>query len=193
MRSMSKICTDASVTMMRVILRRLPAPAPAPALAIARGAQRLLVTALALSLALLVIAPVAGAAPSSVESFDKSTWLALVRDAKQPAIVVFTSVTCTHCPGAIASMARQRAARRSQVPLLIVSMDADDDASLLRDAHYAPADRLFAFRGNPQALQFAVNPGWRGMTPYVAFVDGKGNAKFVLGEPKPAVLESWLK
>jgi hypothetical protein len=133
------------------------------------------------------------AGPASVEAFDKSTWPALVRTARLPAIVVFTSVTCTHCPGAIANIARQRAAKASQVSLMVVSMDADDDAALLRDAHYAPADRLFAFRGHPQALQFAVNPDWRGMTPYVAFIDGKGGAKFVLGEPRTAMLDLWLK
>ena len=144
-------------------------------------------------LVLCAVAGAASAAPAAVETFDKTTWPSLVRTAKQPAIVVFTSVTCTHCPGAIASLAKQRAAKGSPVPLLVVSMDADDDAALLRDAHYAPADRLFAFRGNPQALQFAVNPDWRGMTPYVAFVDGKGSAKFVLGEPKAAVLDGWLK
>ncbi len=144
-------------------------------------------------LALATVTAPASAAPAAVESFDKATWPALLRNAKQPAIVIFTSVTCTHCPGAIANLAKQRAAKGSLVPLLVVSMDADDDAALLRDAHYAPADRLFAFRGNPQALQFAVNPDWRGMTPYVAFVDGKGSAKFVLGEPKAAVLDGWLK
>lgn len=149
--------------------------------------------ALAGLFALAALADVACAAPATVESFDKATWPALVRSARQPAIVVFTSVTCTHCPGAIAGIAKQRAAKGSQVSLLVVSMDADDDALLLRDAHYAPADRLLAFRGNPQALQFAVNPDWRGMTPYVAFVDGKGGAKFVLGEPKAAVLDGWLK
>lgn len=133
------------------------------------------------------------AAPATVEAFNKATWPALLRTTKQPAIVVFTSVTCTHCPGAIASLARQRTAQTSRTSLWVVSMDADDDASLLQDAHYAPADRLYAFRGNPQALQFAVNPDWRGMTPYVAFFDGKGGVKFVLGEPKAALLDGWLK
>lgn len=179
MRSMSKTCADVLAGSWRALLRRPQAVAAA-------------ITVVA-ALAATAAANVAMAAPTAVESFDKATWPALVRNAKQPAIVVFTSVTCTHCPGAIASLAKQRAAKGSPVPLLVVSMDADDEASLLRDAHYAPADRLFAFRGNPQALQFAVNPEWRGMTPYVAYVDGKGGAKFVLGEPRAAVLEGWLK
>ena len=179
MRFMSKTCADAAGG-LRALLKRPQAVAVAFTAAVA-------------ALAATAATTVAVAAPAAVESFDKATWPALVRSAKQPAIVVFTSVTCTHCPGAIANLAKQRAAKGSQVPLLVVSMDADDDASLLRDAHYAPADRLFAFRGNPQALQFAVNPEWRGMTPYVAYVDGKGSAKFVLGEPRRAVLDDWLK
>ncbi len=183
MRSMSKTCTDALAGSWRVLLER-----PQAFTATFAG----VVAALA-AVANVAVANVAVAAPAAVETFDKATWPALVRNARQPAIVVFTSVTCTHCPGAIANLARQRAAKGSQVPLLVVSMDADDDASLLRDAHYAPADRLFAFRGNPQALQFAVNPEWRGMTPYVAYVDARGGAKFVLGEPRAAVLEGWLK
>ena len=155
------------------------------------------VLALCVAAGVASVANIATAAPAAVETFDKTTWPALLRTSKQPAIVVFTSVTCTHCPGAIASLAKQRAqfsgSGRSPVPLLVVSMDADDDASLLRDAHYAPADRLFAFRGSQQALQYAVNPEWRGMTPYVAFVDGRGGARFVLGEPKAAVLQGWLQ
>ncbi len=176
---MSKTCADAPGG-LRALLKRPQAVVAAFTVALA-------------ALAATAATNVAVSAPAAVEAFDKATWPALVRNAKQPAIVVFTSVTCTHCPGAIASLAKQRAAKGSQVPLLVVSMDADDDASLLRDTHYAPADRLFAFRGNPQALQFAVNLEWRGMTPYVAYVDGKGGAKFVLGEPRKKVLEEWLR
>ena len=90
-------------------------------------------------------------------------------------------------------VAAKRKAAVSRTRLVVVSIDADDDAALLADPHYAPADRLFAFRGNPQALQFAVNPDWRGMTPYVAYVDGKGGVRFVLGEPDDRTLAVWLQ
>jgi hypothetical protein len=52
---------------------------------------------------------------------------------------------------------------------------------------------LFAFRGRAQPLQYAVNPDWRGMTPYIAYVDGKGGVRFVLGEPDERTLAIWLK
>ncbi len=133
------------------------------------------------------------AAPAAVEPFDKSSWPALTAARGAAAIVVFTSVSCTHCPGAIARLAAKRTALNPRVKLVVVSMDSDDDAALLRDPHYAPADRLLSFRGHSQALQYSVHPGWRGMTPYVAFVDGKGGVKFVLGEPKDNVSAEWLK
>ncbi len=168
--------------------------------ALARCVAAVAVTGAAIAATIVIAtfsASTAFAAPVAVETFDKATWPSLVRTTKQPAIVVFTSVTCTHCPGAIANLAKQRAqfssGGRSPLPLLVVSIDAEDDAALLRDVHYAPADRLFAFRGSMQALQYAVNPEWRGMTPYVAFIDGRGAARFVLGEPKAAVLQGWLK
>ncbi len=141
---------------------------------------------------LALAAAAASAAPARVESFDKSSWQVLSAPRTQPAIVVFTSVGCTHCPGAIRRLSAQRASLAPRVAMLVVSVDSEDDAALLRDPHYAPADRLFAFRGRSQVLQHAVNPEWRGMTPYVALLDGRGGVQFVLGEPKPALLDAWL-
>ena len=133
------------------------------------------------------------AAPKSVEAFDKTSWNKLVKENARPAIVVFSSVTCTHCPGAIDKIATRLAAAKSRTQLLIVSMDSEDDETLLRDPHYAPAARLFTFNGSAQALQYAVNPDWRGMTPYIAYLDGKRGVRFVMGEPRESVLRAWLK
>jgi hypothetical protein len=145
-----------------------------------------------LSLALLIaISGAAVAAPQSVEAFDKTTWNTLVNDSARPSIVVFSSVTCTHCPGAINKIAARLAAAKSHTQLLIVSMDSEDDEALLHDPHYASAARLFAFNGSAQALQYGVNPGWRGMTPYIAYLDGKRGVNFVAGEPKEALLRAW--
>lgn len=142
---------------------------------------------------LALVAGSAIATPATVEPFDKATWPALISGKARPAIVVFTSVSCTHCPGAIARLAAKRSSLNPRVNVVVVSTDSEDDAGLLRDPHYAPADRLFSFHGHSQALQYSVNPGWRGMTPYVAFVDGRGRVKFVLGEPKEGVTAEWLR
>ena len=142
---------------------------------------------------LLLLMQSSFAAPSLVEPFDQSTWRSLTNKQEQPALVIFTSVTCIHCPAAIKRLAAKRSAIAPHIPLVVVSMDADSNAVLLQDPHYAPADRLFLFRGRSQALQFSVNPEWRGMTPYVGFIDSRGGVRFSLGEPKDAVLSDWLR
>lgn len=133
------------------------------------------------------------AAPTEVEVFDKSTWPALISDKRQPAMIVFSSVSCTHCPGAIERLAARRAASQSATRLYVVLMDSEDDMAALSSPHHRLADRLFAFRGRAQPLQYMVNPDWRGMTPYIAYVDGKGGVRFGLGEPDERTLASWLK
>jgi hypothetical protein len=142
---------------------------------------------------LLLLMQSSFAAPSLVEPFDQSTWRSLTNKQEQPGLVIFTSVTCIHCPAAIKRLATKRSAIAPHIPLLVVSMDADSNAVLLQDPHYAPADRLFLFRGRSQALQFSVNPEWRGMTPYVSFIDSRGGVRFSLGEPRDALLSEWLR
>jgi hypothetical protein len=133
------------------------------------------------------------AAPTTVETFDKSTWLILLSQHPQSAMIVFSSVSCTHCPGAIERLAARRAVSQSATRLYVVLMDSEDDVAALSSSHHRLADRLFAFRGRVQPIQYAVNPDWRGMTPYIAYVDGKGGARFVLGEPDEKTLAIWLK
>jgi hypothetical protein len=142
---------------------------------------------------LLVLMQSSFAAPSLVEPFDQTTWRSLISKQQQPALVIFTSVTCIHCPAAIKRLATKRSAIASQIPLVVVSMDGESNAALLQDPHYASADRLFLFRGRSQALQFSVNPEWRGMTPYVGFIDSRGGVRFSLGEPRDALLSEWLR
>jgi hypothetical protein len=133
------------------------------------------------------------AAPTEVETFDKTTWPALLSHHRQSAMIVFSSVSCTHCPGAIERLAARRAASQSATRLYVVLMDSEDDVAALSSPHHRLADRLFAFRSRAQPIQYAVNPDWRGMTPYIAYVDGKGGARFVLGEPDEKTLAIWLK
>lgn len=133
------------------------------------------------------------AAPTEVETFDKSSWSALLGDKRQPAMIVFSSVSCTHCPSTIERLAARRAASQSATRLYIVLMDSEDDLAALGIPHHRLADRLFAFRGRAQPLQYLVNPDWRGMTPYIAYVDGKSAVRFVLGEPDDRTLAVWLR
>jgi hypothetical protein len=141
---------------------------------------------------LLMTGHAALAAPKTVEPFDQTTWRRLVAESASPAIVVFSSVTCSHCPGTIDKISAQLAAAQSRTRLMIVSIDSEEDEALLRDPHYASASRVFAFNGAMQPLQYAVNPDWRGMTPYVAYLDGKKGVRFTTGEPRASVLREWL-
>jgi len=131
------------------------------------------------------------AAPQVVEGFDQAGWRQLVARVSVPAIVVFTSEACAYCPGAIARIAASLAASRSRTQLLVVSVDGDD-AVLLQEAKYAGANRLFVFRGRSQAVRYAVNPAWRGMTPYIAYLSPKAPPRFVLGEPDTQTLQGWI-
>ena len=66
-----------------------------------------------------------------------------------------------------------------------------NDAGLLANPHYASAQRLLAFDGQQAALRHAVNPSWRGVTPYVALLRPGAAPTFSLGMPSDAQLRAW--
>jgi len=145
-----------------------------------------------LALALATAWP-AAAAPRSVEPFTATGWAALQDGLRQPAVVVFTTTDCAHCPAVIAQLARalHQPPRR---PLLTVVMDlapGEADAQLLGTAHYRAADRLLAFDGQAPALRHAVNPAWRGVTPYVALLVPGQPVRWVTGPPAAADIAAW--
>lgn len=129
----------------------------------------------------------AGAAPREVETFDVSTWQSL-QQVQRPTAVVFTTTDCAHCPAVIAALADE-ARRRADASVVAVVMDGE--AANVADAHYRPADRLFAFEGQAARLRHSVDPGWRGMTPYVALLSPGRPPVWVLGRPSPAQIETW--
>ena len=135
--------------------------------------------------ALAACAPAALAAAGKLEAFGSDTWVTLQRDATRPAIVVFATTDCVHCPSVIAKIEAQRQRLKPKPALLIVVMDASPaDSALLHDAHYKPADRLLAFDGDAQRLRYGVSPRWIGVTPYVAMLAPGGAAPhFFMGAP----------
>lgn len=149
-------------------------------------------TALALLASALSFA--SAAAPGRVEPFDTAAWARLQGPGATPAVIVFTSTTCAYCPAVIESLSRELRERRLRAELVAVVMDAapgDADALLLADKHYRPADRLFAFAGPERPLRHAVDPQWRGITPYVGFVAPSGELRWVLGTPSAADVQMW--
>jgi hypothetical protein len=131
-------------------------------------------------------------APPVVHGFDAQRWAALLRE-PGPAMVVFTSTDCAHCPQAIERLTRhQRDERRAGRPvprLDVVVLDGrDEPEALTSEPHYRQADRLFAVDGQTARLRHAVNPAWFGQTPYVALMgsasaDGRTTPRFVSGTP----------
>jgi hypothetical protein len=146
----------------------------------------------AAALLLALSAVVAQAAPHTIEPFDAHSWQRLQQELPRPAAVVFSATDCTHCPGAIAAVAQQLKARSPKIPLVVVVMDGDQHPGLLQDAHYRQASRLFVFRGRSAALQYAVNPKWRGITPYVALLPENGAPLLITGSPSEQEFGRWL-
>jgi hypothetical protein len=149
--------------------------------------------------ALVTLAAVAGsaadAAPRAVEAFDEHTWAAL-QDEKAPAsVVVFTTTDCAHCPAVIERLAAELRQHRASATLVAVVMDqapGEDDAALLADAHYQPASRLLAFAGQAAALRHQVQPRWRGVTPFVAFIAPATPTLTVAGPPPADMLQRYI-
>jgi hypothetical protein len=154
----------------------------------ARATRRvagLLVTAM---VALSGPAPAAQAAPP-VEPFDAATWGRLRAQLPRPAIVVFSTTYCAHCPEVFAYLAQAIRQRGLAGPLVAVVMDGEERPGFAGDPHFRLASRLFAFRGDEIALRHAVDPRWRGETPYVALLRAGADPVFVAGRPTEEQIE----
>lgn len=157
-----------------------------------RGARRAALAVLA-ALAAAVAVPTAAAAapPPRVEPFDAEVWSRLQATLPRPAVVVFTTTTCATCPEVFEGLRRTLRERRLAAPLVAVVLDGDALGRGRHDAHLRDADRVFAFRGREAALRWAVDPAWRGVTPYVALLGADGSTRFGAGTPPPERLDAW--
>ena len=82
----------------------------------------------------------------------------------------------------------------SRASLAVVVMDgAGQEDALRADRHYRRAKLLYAFDGEAMALRYTVNPGWLGLTPYVALIPAAGPASFHAGLPPADVLRAFLR
>lgn len=155
-----------------------------------------LITAMAIAIATVLVWAVAGpvqAEPTTVEPFGKSTWAALQRQLSRPAVVVFSALDCSHCPTTLEAIDAER--RRLFTPplpaLIVVVMDAETTpaatTALLKDKHYAQADRLMVFEDQSAALRYTIDPRWLGVTPFVAMlIPGRAAPEMTMGTPSEA-------
>jgi hypothetical protein len=149
---------------------------------------------LAAMLCLTAAVDSAAAAPTRVEAFNPQSWQALQAGLKTPAIVVFSTTDCAHCPAVLSQLAQSPLRRRAQ--LIAVVMDlapGEADADLLGNAHYQMADRLMAFDGQAPALRYSVNKSWRGVTPYLLLFKPGAPPQWITGPPSDAQLLRWAK
>ena len=134
------------------------------------------------------------AASAAILPFGAETWNELGRSPGRPLAVVLTTTDCGHCPRVIDGLADDIRKSGSRVRLVVVVMDGAGQEEVLRaDRHYRHANTLYVFDGDPAALRYKVNPAWRGMTPYVAFIAEQGAARFHLGTPPPAAVRDFLR
>jgi hypothetical protein len=143
---------------------------------------------------LFASAATAFAAPANILPFGMETWKELGQSPSRPMVVVFSTTDCGHCPAVIDSLAQEIRKSRSKIRLAVVVMDgAGQEKALLADRHYRDANLLYAFDGDAMALRFKVNPGWRGLTPYVALIPASGAPRFHTGAPPPDVVRAFLR
>jgi thiol-disulfide isomerase/thioredoxin len=150
----------------------------------------------ALALWLTLAGPAAQAAPGTVDAFTPATWAALQSTLQRPTVVVFSATYCPNCPAVIEQLAQIVRQPLRHAELMAVVMDAapgDNDAALLHDAHYRSVDRLFAFEGQAAAVRHAVDPRWRGVTPFVALLVPGAAPRLVTGAPGAADLDAWSR
>lgn len=149
---------------------------------------------LAAASGLLLSASGALAAPEALRPFAADTWNELARSPQRPQAVVFSTRDCTHCPGVIDSLAQSIKKSGAKARLVVVVMDgAGLEADLLKDRHYRQADVLYAFDGDAVSLRYRVNPGWRGLTPYVILVPAQGEPQFFSGAPPTPAVRDFLR
>jgi predicted membrane-bound spermidine synthase len=123
-------------------------------------------------------------APKGVEYFQSTTWTKFQSELPKPHIVVFSTTDCGHCPDVVLEISKAIKAGGKKVYLSVVVMDGLSHLDYLLSApHYLVADKVFAFDGQANAIRHAVNPSWRGLTPYVALIPSRGEVDFILGNP----------
>jgi hypothetical protein len=155
--------------------------------------RRLLAAGLGLAAAGAAFAPPAArAAAPRAEPFDAQTWARLKASLPRPAVVVFTTTHCATCPGVFEALHAEIRARRPGALLVAVVMDGEALGGRPRESHLAHASRLYAFRGQEAALRHAIDPGWRGVTPWVALLGAEGEPSFGGGTPSRERLDAWI-
>ncbi|MBH9577554.1 hypothetical protein [Inhella proteolytica] len=117
------------------------------------------------------------------EAFGPQTFQQLQQQVQAPTWLVFSATYCGNCPAVVAGLRRQHAG----MPLWLVLTDDGEET------HPLPAERRWRFEGHELALRHAVNPQWKGITPYLALLRPGQAPLFALGQPSNAQLQALEK
>jgi hypothetical protein len=131
---------------------------------------------------------------AEVLKFDRSTWQHFLGSAHKPLATVFTTTDCEYCPAVIDRLAHALRERHVKARLNVVIMDSPvRDMALLTDPHFGLADQLYVF-DQEQAMQIrhAIDPTWRGVTPYVVLLGKRGPPRSFLGMPPAGEVDAFL-
>lgn len=134
--------------------------------------------------------PVADAGDYEVGAFDVDVWRAWRTERGRPRVVMFSTTFCAHCPALAEALADRLASMRSRAELHVIIMDREPDAR--HRALYSRARSLHVFDDQPQKIRHAIDPGWRGATPFVVLLDGAGGSpRLSLGAPPESLWRAW--
>lgn len=144
------------------------------------------------------VSPASGAAreprvaAAKPRPFDLDDWRAVTSDRSHARVIVFTTQDCAYCAQEvrrIAAALRERGADR--VALQVIALDGRESAlELAASGQYDAATRIDYVAGDEQRLRYAVNPRWRGETPYVALIPRDGAIRFALGHASAVDLDA---
>ena len=133
------------------------------------------------------------AKPLAQIPFTENTWGELLQHGPRPAAYLFTTSYCSSCPQVFDVLAKHAQGHRPRVNLAAVMMDVSGPPAQRHAAHFVGLQRFYVFDGFMPTLRQTVDPDWPDITPYVVLVDAHGQVQKTLGEPSPAMLESWLR
>ncbi|MFC5302495.1 TlpA disulfide reductase family protein [Azospira restricta] len=152
--------------------------------------------ALVLFLSGMLLSLGAGAAEQPVRPFVAGTLQKIVAERQgKPFILALWSVSCTHCPEELKTLARLKQANPALDVVLVSTDDADESPRVRELAQRfglaAVPQWVFADPA-PERLRFEIDRRWYGELPRTLFFDRQHRVEAVSGLVPPERLARWI-
>lgn len=136
--------------------------------------------------ALLAVCVIASAAWAGepIRRLDRQTARQLVDPARhdRPTIIALWSTACPHCKKNLALYARLAKEDKRLRLLTVAAEPAWEGLAAPLDRLGVPGERYAYGDDAPEALAYALDPGWHGELPRTLFFDGRGGRQAVSGQ-----------